>query len=60
VRELCTGISVARQSSKHLAVLEAANLGVGPGPLVADVAGRMIATALQDAAYGADPLQHGL
>jgi hypothetical protein len=29
LRDLCTGLSMARQSvSKHLAVLEAANLGV--------------------------------
>jgi hypothetical protein len=30
LRELCTGLSMARQSSKHLAVLEAANLGEAP------------------------------
>jgi DNA-binding transcriptional ArsR family regulator len=31
LRELCAGLSMARQSvSKHLAVLEAANLGAAP------------------------------
>jgi hypothetical protein len=51
LRELCAGLSMARQSvSKHLAGARTSQPGSGPGaePAVAEVAGRMIATALQD------------
>jgi hypothetical protein len=51
LRELCAGLSMARQSvSKHLAGARSGQPGSGTGaePAVAEVAGRMIVTALHD------------